>query len=190
LARTPSTMLALGRPPPRSACPISTDASTRSTTTRRSPHCWSHSSAVTVRSSGTCAGSSRRSRASTLRAASPSSRSTRTTSWPIPRRPDAMRAEAAELATVSVPARRVPGRRQGLPGGLHPRLLPVRRDRRLVYRGQFDDSRPGPSDPSPVRTCALRSMHCWPAPAHRGPAASLGCNIKWQRGNEPAYAAG
>jgi hypothetical protein len=36
-------------------------------------------------------------------------------------------------------------------------------DRRLVYRGQLDDSRPGNDVPVTGATCARRSMRYWPA---------------------------
>ena len=62
------------------------------------------------------------------------------------------------------------------------------RDRRLAYRGQLDDSRP--SNMKPVTGADLRSA----IEALLGGLAvsqeqrpSLGCNIKWRQGNEPAY---
>lgn len=61
-------------------------------------------------------------------------------------------------------------------------------NRRLVYRGQFDDSRPGNDVPVTGkdlwdavdalltgRTVSLRQK------------PSMGCNIKWKKGNEPDY---
>jgi peroxiredoxin len=62
------------------------------------------------------------------------------------------------------------------------------RDRRLAYRGQLDDSRP--SNLNPVTGADLRSaidalLGDRPVDAHQRP--SLGCNIKWRHGNEPAY---
>jgi len=60
--------------------------------------------------------------------------------------------------------------------------------RRLVYRGQFDDSRPG--NGRPVTGADLRAALTavlagkTPAPDQR---PSMGCNIKWRPGNEPAY---
>ena len=60
--------------------------------------------------------------------------------------------------------------------------------RRLVYRGQFDDSRPG--NDCPVTGVDLRTAveavlaGKQPAPDQR---PSLGCNIKWKRGSEPDY---
>lgn len=60
--------------------------------------------------------------------------------------------------------------------------------RRLVYRGQFDASRPG--NDRPVSGADLRAA-ADAVLAGRAPAAeqapSIGCNIKWKRGNEPAY---
>ncbi|MDD3448468.1 MAG: thioredoxin family protein [Gammaproteobacteria bacterium] len=60
--------------------------------------------------------------------------------------------------------------------------------RRLVYRGQFDGSRPG--NDIPVSGEALRAaveavLAGRPVPAEQVP--SIGCNIKWQAGNEPDY---
>jgi len=62
------------------------------------------------------------------------------------------------------------------------------RDRRLVYRGQFDDSRPGNGRPvTGVDLCAALDavLAGRPAPSNQRP--SLGCNIKWKRGNAPKY---
>jgi hypothetical protein len=62
------------------------------------------------------------------------------------------------------------------------------RARRLVYRGQFDASRPRNS--VPVTGADLRAAvdavlaGRTPSPDQR---ASIGCNIKWKRGNEPEY---
>ena len=60
---------------------------------------------------------------------------------------------------------------------------------RLVYRGQFDDSRPGNNRPitgADLRAAADAVLAGQPVPA--GQQASVGCNIKWKRGNEPTYA--
>lgn len=61
-------------------------------------------------------------------------------------------------------------------------------DRKLVYRGQMDGSRPG--NPIPVTGKDLRSaldavLARKPVSPDQSP--SMGCNIKWKRGNEPAY---
>ncbi len=60
--------------------------------------------------------------------------------------------------------------------------------RRLVYRGQMDDSRPG--NGAPVTGRDLRAaldavLQGEPVPENQRP--SLGCNIKWRPGNEPEY---
>ena len=62
------------------------------------------------------------------------------------------------------------------------------RERRLVYRGQFDDSRPGNGRPitgADLRAAADSVLAGRPVAAEQRP--SIGCNIKWKRGNEPAY---
>ena len=61
-------------------------------------------------------------------------------------------------------------------------------DRRLVYRGQLDDSRPG--NDVPVTGADLRAaldavLAGEPVPEPQRP--SLGCNIKWKPGNEPEW---
>ena len=61
-------------------------------------------------------------------------------------------------------------------------------DRKLAYRGQLDPSRPG--NEIPVTGADLRAaidalLAGRPVPAEQRP--SLGCNIKWKPGNEPAY---
>ena len=63
------------------------------------------------------------------------------------------------------------------------------RERRLVYRGQFDGSRPGnriPVTGSDLRAAveALLSGRAVPQPQ----TASVGCSIKWKRGQEPDWA--
>jgi len=63
------------------------------------------------------------------------------------------------------------------------------RERRLVYRGQFDDSRP--SSGVPVTGAALRAatdavLAGRPLPGQQLP--SVGCSIKWKAGNAPDWA--
>jgi len=61
-------------------------------------------------------------------------------------------------------------------------------DRRLVYRGQLDPSRPGGDVPvtgSDLRAAIEALLAGRPPLAEQVP--SLGCNIKWKPGNEPAY---
>lgn len=60
---------------------------------------------------------------------------------------------------------------------------------KLVYRGQLDDSRPGNGVPVTGRDLraaieAVLSNKTMPAPQK----PSIGCNIKWKRGNAPGYA--
>lgn len=62
------------------------------------------------------------------------------------------------------------------------------KQRRLFYRGQFDDSRPGNDKPvtgSDLRAALDALLAGRPAPAEQKPSA--GCNIKWKPGNEPEY---
>lgn len=62
------------------------------------------------------------------------------------------------------------------------------KDHRLVYRGQFDDSRPGNAIPVTGRDlrAAIDSVLAGKSvPAAQKP--SIGCNIKWKAGNEPEY---
>ncbi|UCC70958.1 MAG: thioredoxin family protein [Gemmatimonadota bacterium] len=61
-------------------------------------------------------------------------------------------------------------------------------ERRLVYRGQLDDSRPGNSVPvtgDDLRAALDAVLAGKPVPEDQKP--SLGCNIKWKPGNEPDY---
>jgi len=61
-------------------------------------------------------------------------------------------------------------------------------DRRLVYRGQLDDSRPENSKPitgNDLRAALDAVLEDRPVPARQTP--SIGCNIKWKPGNEPTY---
>ena len=61
-------------------------------------------------------------------------------------------------------------------------------NRRLVYRGQFDDSRPGNGKPvtgQDVRRAIDALLEGRPVPKDQRPA--FGCSIKWKPGNEPAY---
>lgn len=58
----------------------------------------------------------------------------------------------------------------------------------LVYRGQFDESRPGNNKPvtgMDVQTAIERLLN-GEAPIERQ-IPSIGCNIKWKAGNEPDY---
>ncbi|MEM9151681.1 MAG: thioredoxin family protein, partial [Cyanobacteria bacterium P01_F01_bin.3] len=61
-------------------------------------------------------------------------------------------------------------------------------DLKLAYRGQLDDARPG--NDNPVNGKDLRAALDQLAAGHSIPEAqkpSIGCNIKWAPGKEPAY---
>lgn len=63
------------------------------------------------------------------------------------------------------------------------------RERRLVYRGQLDDSRPNNGVPVTGRDLrAALDAALAGAPPIPEQKPSIGCNIKWKPGNEPAYA--
>jgi peroxiredoxin len=61
-------------------------------------------------------------------------------------------------------------------------------DRKLVYRGQLDDSRPGNDIPvtgKDLRGAIDLALSNQLIPPDQKP--SIGCNIKWKPGNEPQY---
>lgn len=69
-----------------------------------------------------------------------------------------------------------------------PDLYLFNAERRLVYRGQFDDARPGNDVPvtgADLRAASEALLTGLPIPEPQ--KASLGCNIKWKPGNEPTY---
>jgi peroxiredoxin len=62
------------------------------------------------------------------------------------------------------------------------------KNRRLVYRGQFDNSRPGSDKPitgADLRAALDAVLAGKPVTSRQVPSA--GCNIKWKPGNEPEY---
>lgn len=62
-------------------------------------------------------------------------------------------------------------------------------ERKLVYRGQMDDSRPGSGIPitgADLRAALDAVLKGKKVPPEQRP--SIGCNIKWKQGNEPDYA--
>jgi hypothetical protein len=62
------------------------------------------------------------------------------------------------------------------------------RDRRLVYRGQLDDSRPNNNQPVTGKDLRLAIDAVLSGKAvDRDQKPSIGCNIKWKLGNEPPY---
>ncbi|MGD8501054.1 MAG: hypothetical protein PVJ86_10430, partial [Phycisphaerales bacterium] len=61
-------------------------------------------------------------------------------------------------------------------------------ERKLVYRGQMDDSRPGNNIPvtgADLRAALDAVLEGKDVPTEQKP--SIGCNIKWKQGNEPEY---
>ena len=63
------------------------------------------------------------------------------------------------------------------------------KDRRLVYRGQMDDSRPNSGRPvsgKDLRAALDAVLAGRPVPGDQRP--SMGCNIKWKEKNAPEYA--
>jgi peroxiredoxin len=63
-------------------------------------------------------------------------------------------------------------------------------ERKLAYRGQFDDSRPGNGRPvsgADLRTALEALLSGRPVPPRQLP--SMGCNIKWKSGQAPEYLA-
>ena len=68
-----------------------------------------------------------------------------------------------------------------------PDLFIFDRDGKLAYRGQFDDARPGNAVPVTGRDAraAIDALLAGQQPA-TDQKASIGCNIKWKPGNEPA----
>lgn len=62
------------------------------------------------------------------------------------------------------------------------------KNRRLVYRGQMDASRPGNGQPvtgDDLRSALDSALEGKPVAGEQRP--SIGCNIKWKKGAEPAY---
>ena len=69
-----------------------------------------------------------------------------------------------------------------------PDLFLFDENRKLVYRGQLDDSRPGNNKPvngADIRAAMDAVLSGRPVNAVQKP--SIGCNIKWRTGNAPDY---
>lgn len=68
-----------------------------------------------------------------------------------------------------------------------PDLFLFDKHHKLVYRGQFDNSRPGngvPATGNDLRAALDAVLAGRPVSPHQTP--SIGCNIKWKSGSEPA----
>lgn len=101
--------------------------------------------------------------------------------------PDGMRQEAQE-AGYTFPY--LFDETQGIARSYHaactPDLFLFDQGRSLVYRGQFDASRPGNGVPvtgADLRAAIDAVLAGRPAPGEQRP--SIGCNIKWKPGSEP-----
>jgi len=103
--------------------------------------------------------------------------------------PDAMRRESAELDYVFpylVDATQAVAK--AYRAACTPDIFLFDGDRRLVYRGQFDGSRPGNGVPvtgADLRAAVDALLAGRPVPPEQRP--SVGCNIKWKAGNAPDY---
>ncbi len=60
-------------------------------------------------------------------------------------------------------------------------------DNKLVYRGQFDSSRPNSGDPTGEDLQAAMDALLDNLPVPEDQVPSIGCNIKWKPGNSPDY---
>jgi thiol-disulfide isomerase/thioredoxin len=103
--------------------------------------------------------------------------------------PDAMRRESAELDYVFpylVDATQAVAK--AYRAACTPDFFLFDGNRKLVYRGQFDDSRPGNGVPvtgADLQAAVDAVLAGRPLPPEQRP--SVGCNIKWKAGNAPDY---
>jgi len=66
-----------------------------------------------------------------------------------------------------------------------PDFFVFNQNKKLVYRGQFDDSRPGQGRPSGEHLEAALNSVLNNQPVLENQKPSSGCSIKWKPGNEP-----
>lgn len=106
--------------------------------------------------------------------------------------PEAMKAEAASAGyTFPYLYDETQETAQAYKAACTPDFFLFDKNRALVYRGQFDSSRPGNHKPitgTDLRAAADAVLAGKPVPAEQRP--SIGCNIKWKAGHEPAYFTG
>ncbi len=60
-------------------------------------------------------------------------------------------------------------------------------NKKLVYRGHFDDTRPGQGHPDGKHLVAALDVVLDNKPVLKNQKPSSGCNIKWKSGNQPTY---
>ncbi len=105
--------------------------------------------------------------------------------------PDGMREEAKQAGYVfPYLFDETQGAAKAFRAACTPDLYLFNGSRALVYRGRFDDSRPRTHPPMPVTGRDIRAavdavLAGTPVPQDQ--KGSVGCNIKWRRGNEPDY---
>ncbi len=105
--------------------------------------------------------------------------------------PEGMRGEAASAGyTFPYLFDATQGVAKAFRAACTPDLFLFDREGRLAYRGQFDDSRPRTARPVPVTGKDLREAAdavLAGLPVSTEQKSSIGCNIKWRRGNAPDY---
>ena len=105
--------------------------------------------------------------------------------------PDGMRDEAADAGYVfPYLFDETQGVAKQFRAACTPDLYLFDQDRALVYRGRFDESRPRTNPPMPVTGRDIRAAVDAVLSGHTVPQdqkGSVGCNIKWKRGNAPDY---
>ena len=103
--------------------------------------------------------------------------------------PDQMKAMAAEAGiTYPVCYDESQAAAKAYTAACTPDLFLFDAERKLVYRGQLDASRPGSDVPvtgADLRAAIDAVLGGRPVDADQKPSA--GCNIKWKAGNEPPY---
>lgn len=103
--------------------------------------------------------------------------------------PDALKAMAQELSfTFPLCYDATQETAKAYTAACTPDFFLFNRDRQLIYRGQLDDSRPGNDKPvtgKDLRDAIAAALADQPITPNQMP--SIGCNIKWKPGNEPAY---
>jgi len=101
--------------------------------------------------------------------------------------PAKMQAEARAAGTrfrISMTRRRRSPKPTALPAR---RTSSFRQRRKLVYRGQYDDSRPGNGVPITARPPCRAGRRACRQTGFSDQKPSLGCNIKWKTASEPEY---